>query len=169
MIYINRLKRDAFYADERLKRDSSLLTAVEAARAGVVLDEQQMMLLDDERVRLEDKERRKRDGLGIQKFFFGGGLKSFLLAGLDKEESRKVERLKALQVDVEINTEKGSAMDSVQEIRLEGNNAVGDNRGEGQKASEGNAAVGGPLDQMAERATELAKSKARWGGRWSEK
>lgn len=169
MIYINRLKRDAFYADERLKRDSSLLAAVEAARAGVVLDEQQMMLLDDERVRLEDKERRKRDGLGIQKFFFGGGLKSFLLAGLDKEEGRKVERLETLKLNGEVNTEVEATMDSVQEISSEGNNGVGDNRGEGQKASEGNAAIGGPLDQMAERATELAKSKTGWAGRWSEK
>lgn len=123
-----------------------------------------MMLLDDERFRLEEKERKKRDGWGIQKFFFGGGLKSFLLAGLDKGDGRKTEIFVRPKVEGEDEEGEGEAVtDSAQELRMEGKNAVENNMGEGSTA------VGGPLDQMAEKATELAKPKGGWGSWWGGK
>lgn len=167
MIYINRKKRDAFYADERIKRDNDLAVALELARAGAILDDDQLMLVDDERYRIEELQRKKEEGWGIEKFFLGGGLKTFLMAGLDKGDGKRMEFFQPPNLDGEAKPE-GDVIQAGGEVRTEGKEEDGIRPLE-TKAPEANAAVGGPLDEMAEKAVESAKSAGGWGSWWGGK
>lgn len=174
MIAINRKKRDAFYADEKAKRDNALAVALDAARAGAVLTGEQLSLVEDERFRIEEKERKKREGWGVKRFFFGGGLKSFLLAGLDKGNGTKVEIFERPETEKKGRAAEEVVMEAVEQVRMDGKTAPEESKASkenavGQKAPDKSIAAGGPLDQTAEKATEMAQSQSWWGSWWSRK
>lgn len=179
MITINRKKRDAFYADEKAKRDNALAVALDAARAGAVLTEEQLSLVEDERFRIEEKERKKREGWGVKKFFFGGGLKSFLMAGLDKGDGTRVEIFERPETEKKGRTAEEIITEAVEQVRMDGKTVLEEGTGKGEKASEENVvgqkasdksiAAGGPVDQLAEKATEMAKPQSWWGSWWGGK
>ncbi len=84
MIIYNRRKRNEYYAEQTALLQSKLSAAITAERTGQPLDDEQVLVLNRERVRLEgeDRKKKKKEEGSWSKWLFGG---------LKAEEVREVE------------------------------------------------------------------------------
>lgn len=182
MILHNRRKRAAFYAEQHNIYGQRLLEAIETEKAGLPLDEDQTIVLNRERARVQAEEvaRQRTWGKSIRELLVGG-LKT------DKEEQgaaaaaeRAVavvpsegEILQRLGIDSTAILERAAAgskttgFDNSREVEEgteKGNgsrilHAVAekkDKRGQGERV--GTEAAGGPLDQVAEGAAQAVEA-----------
>lgn len=180
MILHNRRKRSAFYAEQRALYAERLLDAIETERAGRPLDDDQTLILNRERARVQAEEAKKERSLK-------NSIKGFIMGGLKEEEGAVAETPKVLSEGeilnrIGIGKEKVlEAADGLRAGELEGAeeprtgnelrqgesrvetspilNYVREERREGERAMNGRGVKGGPLDQMAEAAVANAKSK----------
>ena len=172
MILHNRRKRSAFYAEQHALYATRLLDAIEAEKSGLPLDEDQTLILNRERARVQAEEAKKERS-------WGKSIKGMLIGGLKQdEEAEKVSEvsvpteaqvLEMMGVDqrriLEAAEEGGRGEGEIRERRRDGSGilqAVEDKRREGEKVMEARGVEGGPLDQMAEGAVEKARSKGGW-------
>lgn len=59
MVIYNRRKRKAYYADQAASRTATLLAAIENEKAGTELTSDQVLVLNQERIRFREEERKK--------------------------------------------------------------------------------------------------------------
>ncbi|KAI9729741.1 MAG: hypothetical protein M1834_006692 [Cirrosporium novae-zelandiae] len=153
MIVYNRRKTKLFYEEQRNLRAQRLAAAKEAAASGT-LNEDQLLLLNQERA-AEEAEAAKQARGGIFK-----RTKDFLLGGLKKEdvpESTVVESISQSSSDLALSTEK--PFEVVQ--------AVDSHRGKAEKESHILEAQGNELEKLGENTAQTSKkSWSSWfGGR----
>lgn len=181
MILHNRRKRNAFYAEQHALYGQRLIEAIETEKSGMPLDEDQTLVLNRERARVQAEEAAKERTWGKRiKGVFIGDLKRDEEGGGQKEEKIIVpsegEILQKLGVDqasileraVQAErdagprpTDSGSSSDGGEEKRdgsriLE---AVAEKRREGERAMAAAGVRGGPLDRMAEGAAQAVGGK----------
>lgn len=181
MILHNRRKRSAFYAEQRSLYATRLLDAIETERSGLPLDEDQTLILNRERARVQAEEAKKARS-------WGKSIKGVFMGGLKEEEGVE---LPVVPTEAEILEKIGvgqakvlEAADGLREGELDGGPGVDENDGlrlgetrmdgggilqaveekrrEGERVMEASGVRGGPLDQVAEQAVEKAKAKGNW-------
>ena len=164
MIIYNRRKRSQYYAERTALLQKNLIAAIEADRAGIPLTEDQVLLLNRERARMEGEERAKakKDG-GWRRWIFGGlsgssereGEGNAATDGRGEGSGQGV--LSAIQEETRQVFRDGEEKPStiVQ--------AVEEKRREGEKTLEAAGISGGPLDQLADQAVqEAGRAKGGW-------
>lgn len=181
MILHNRRKRNAFYAEQHALYGQRLIEAIETEKSGMPLDEDQTLVLNRERARVQAEEAAKERTWGKRiKGVFIGDLKRDEEGGGQKEEKIIVpsegEILQKLGVDQASileraaqaerdagprPTDSGGSSDGGEEKRdgsgiLE---AVAEKRREGERAMAAAGVRGGPLDRMAEGAAQAVGGK----------
>lgn len=190
MILHNRRKRSAFYTEQRSLYATRLLDAIETERAGLPLDEDQTLVLNRERARVQAEEAKKERSWGKSiKEIFVGGLKeeegvelpvvpteAEILEKIGVSQARVLEAADGLS-EGELDGAQGAGeVDGPQredendglrlgESTITGGGilqAVDEDRREGERVMEANGARGGPLDQVAEQAVEKAETKGGW-------
>ena len=171
MILHNRRKRSAFYAEQHALYATRLLDAIETEKSGLPLDEDQTLILNRERARVQAEEAKKERS-------WRKSIKSMLIGGLKQDE--EAEKVSEVSVPTEAQVLEMMGMDQrrileaaeegvrgkgeIGDGRRDGNGilqAAEDKRREGEKVEAGGV-EGGPLDQMAEGAVEKARSKGGW-------
>ena len=178
MILHNRRKRAAFYAQQHALYAQRLIEAIETEKAGRPLDEDQTLVLNRERARVQAEEAAKeRTWRKRIKGAFIGGLKTDeddaeagaggraetvvvmsegeILQKLGVDQTKILER--ATQADKESGIQgadlgNGSEEGAGNESRIL--HAVAQKRREGERAAEAAGVGGGPLDRMAEGAVQ---------------
>lgn len=178
MILHNRRKRAAFYAEQHNIYGQRLLEAIEAEKAGAPLDEDQTLVLNRERARVQAEEAAKhRTWRASIRGLLIGGLKS------DKEEQEAVaaaesvasegEILERLGIDSSTILERAAAASKTDKDASgsETKTKYFDNSSEDGTETENGSrilhavaekrrrteATGGPLDQMAEGAAQAVE------------
>lgn len=199
MILHNRRKRSAFYAEQRAIYSQRLIEAIETEKSGMPLDEDQTLVINRERARVQAEEAAKERS-------WGKSIRGMLMGGLkgDEEEGERggkvavpseEEILKKLGVTQTSILERAAQADrdsapkttdlghSSEEGRRDGTGilrAVAEKRREGERAMEAAGVRGGPLDRMAEgpvqavggtihTAEEKAGSRGGWSNWWAGK
>lgn len=173
MILHNRRKRSAFYAEQRSLYATRLLDAIDTEKAGLPLDEDQTLILNRERARVQAEELKKQRGWGKSlKGVFVGGLKEEEGGGREVgkvlSEGEVLERIGVGKERVLEAVEGEGRAESTSEEGSEGGvarnmlQAVDDKRREGEQVLEANPVTGGPLDQVAEEAVEKVKNTGGW-------
>lgn len=175
MILHNRRKRNAFYAEQHSLYDTRLIQAIETEKSGMPLDEDQTLILNRERARVQAEESAKeRTWSKRAKGLFLGGLKKD-----DDEEQTPVvvptegqilemigvDQRKLLEVS-EQGIRDGAGPGEEMGDRRDGNGvlaAIEQHRREGEKILEERGVTGGPLDQVAEEAVEKVKETGKGG------
>jgi len=187
MMLINRRKRSAFNAEQRSLYATRLLGAIETERAGLPLDDDQTLILNRERARVQAEERKKQRPWG--KLIMGiltGGLKAEegVEVAVVPTEAEILEKIGVTQANIlesadglrkgELSLEGAGQVEEVVggddelrlgESRIEGGGvlqAVEEKRREGERALEAVGVEGGMLDRVAEQAVEKAKGKGDW-------
>lgn len=193
MILHNRRKRSAFYAEQRAIYSQRLIEAIETEKSGMPLDEDQTLVINRERARVQAEEAAKERS-------WGKSIKGMLMGGLkgDEEEGERggkvavpseEEILKKLGVTQTSILERAAQADrdsgpkttdlghGSEEGRRDGTGilrAVAEKRREGERAMEAAGVRGGSLDRMAEGAVQAvggtihtAEEKAGSTGGWS--
>ena len=157
MILHNRRKRSAFYAEQRDIYTRRLLEAIETERAGRPLDEDQAVVMNRERARVQAQEAKKQRT-------WGKTIKGFLFSDLKNEdvdpppvvpsEGEVLDRLGVDQVGVLKASEGKGRRDDTER-------PVEEPMAEQMKQSKGGVAgvLGGPLDHMADQAANDVESK----------
>ncbi|MCJ1392175.1 hypothetical protein MMC18_005042 [Xylographa bjoerkii] len=163
MIVYNRRKRKSFFAEQHMLLEQRLAEARQAAANGTA-DDDQMLLINRERAAEEAEEARKaRKGPlnALTGLFSTKGLKEEDRgSGLDVLGE---EGLRKMSEENSIIEPAGEARMQDQEVPRGGIlQAVDEKRREGEQKLVEKGVKGGPLDQMAEQATEAAKSKGGW-------
>ena len=151
------------------------MEAIKAEKAGLELDDEQVLILDRERVKVLAEEAEERRTLRSR-------VRGFLFGGLSEEEQvqnvggvpTEGQVLEVLGIDQKRVLDKADGMDAAsrQEAKRVGTGileAVKESRREGERLLEDRGARGGPLDQMAEDAAEKVREKEKggwlnWGG-----
>ena len=183
MILHNRRKRTAFYAEQHALYTQRLIEAIETEKSGMPLDDDQTLVLNRERARVQAEEAakertwRKR----IKRVFIGdlksgeeegdGGWKADKIVvpsegeilqqlGVDQtailERAAQAERDAGPQTSDLGNSGGGGASDRDGD-RRDGSGileAVAEKRREGERAMQAAGVTGGPLDRMAEGAAQ---------------
>ena len=176
MILHNRRKRSAFYAEQRALYSTRLLDAIETEKAGLPLDEDQTLILNRERARVQAEEAKKERSWSVKGLFMGGLKEEEVVVGKSGEaevvpsEGEMLEKIGVGGIEVleaaEGKLEEGDIVGEVgeEERRREGGllQTIKDKRREGEKAFEARGVAGGPLDQMAEEAAKEVKSRSSW-------
>ncbi len=181
MILHNRRKRAAFYAEQHALYAQRLIEAIEAERSGNPLDDDQTLVLNRERARVQAEEAAgQRTWRKRIKGVFVGGLKSDEEGG-ERAETIVVpsegEILQKLGVDQTAILQRATMGEREAEGREEGSRilrAVEEKRREGERVMDTAGVRGGPLDQMAEGALQAvgeriqgAEEKVGSRGTWS--
>ncbi len=189
MILHNRRKRAAFYAEQHALYAQRLIEAIEAEKSGNPLDDDQTLVLNRERARVQAEEAAgQRTWRKRIKGVFVGGLKSDEEGG-ERAETITVpsegEILQKLGVDQTAilqratmgEREVASEVAGREEGREEGSRivrAMEEKRREGERVMDAAGVSGGPLDQMAEGALQAvgeriqgAEGKVASRGTWS--
>ncbi|KAF6231026.1 hypothetical protein HO173_010726 [Letharia columbiana] len=199
MILHNRRKRSAFYAEQRAIYSQRLIEAIETEKSGMPLDEDQTLVINRERARVQAEEAAKERS-------WGKSIRGMLMGGLkgDEEEGERGEKV-AVPSEEEILKKLGVTQTSIleraaqadrdsgpkttdvghgsEEGRRDGTGilqAVAEKRREGERAMEAAGVRGGPLDRMAEgpvqavggtidAAEEKAGSRGGWSNWWAGK
>ncbi|KAL6718510.1 hypothetical protein ACLMJK_004602 [Lecanora helva] len=180
MILHNRRKRSAFFTEQRALYAERLLGAIEAEKAGLELDDDQTLIINRERARVQAEEAKKERS-------WGKTIKGVLMGGLKGEEGVVGE---GGRVESEAEVLERIGVGGMEVLRgAEGKGGEGEGLGgkggqdggsggggggllqtiegkrrEGEKALEARGVTGGPLDQMAEEAVKEVKSKSGWFG-----
>lgn len=188
MILHNRRKRAAFYAEQHSLYAARLISAIETEKAGLALDEDQVLVLNRERAKIQAEELKKLGSLwnGVKSVFVGGlkkeeGLGEQILPGvaegkvptegevLEAIGIKNAEVMERMQGRLEVVEERkvvGDGMEGKMEVHEGGiMKAVEEKRREGERQLEERRVEGGPLDQMGEQAAAAVKSKADWVSR----
>lgn len=174
MIVHNRRKRAAFFAEQHAIYSQRLIEAIETEISGMPLDEDQTLILNRERIRVQAEEAAKeRTWRKRIKGVFIGDLKH-------DEEGEEVavpsegEILQTLGVDEfsilkragQADRGSGSKTTDLENSREEGKRdgsgilqAVAEKRREGERAMEAAGVKGGPLDRMGEGAVQAVGGK----------
>ena len=182
MIVHNRRKRSAFNAEQHRLYGKRLLEAIEAEKSGLLLDEDQTVIINRERAKVQAAEAAKaRSWRARIKGAFLGGLKrddddDDDAAGAPVVVPSEGEILQRLGVDPmtilegagqadrdpgpRTTTDSGSS--STEEGKRDGSGilqAVAEKRRGGERAMEATGVPGGPLDRMAEGAVQAVGGK----------
>lgn len=178
MIMHNRRKRTAFYTEQHALYAQRLIEAIETEKSGLPLDEDQTLILNRERARVQAEEAAKERTWGKRiKGVFIGDLKN-------EDEGTTAEKivvpsegeiLQKMGVDQTSILERADKVSGVKSTGFtdSGNNsredgrrdgtgilqAVAEKRREGERAMEAAGLKGGPLDQMAEGAVQAVGGK----------
>lgn len=175
MILHNRRKRNAFYAEQHALYDTRLIQAIETEKSGMQLDEDQTLILNRERARVQAEEAAKeRTWSKRAKGLFLGGLKNE--DGEEKEpnivptegqilEMIGVDQRRILEV-AEQGGRDGAGPGEEMGDRRDGNGvlaAIEQHRREGEKLLEDRGVTGGPLDRVAEEAVEKVREQGKGG------
>ncbi|KAL2047739.1 hypothetical protein N7G274_000781 [Stereocaulon virgatum] len=169
MILHNRRKRSAFYAEQHSLYATRLLDAIETEKAGLPLDEDQILIMNRERARVQAEEAKKERS-------WGKSIKVFLLGGLKQEEEEEVPEVVPSEAQVleSMGVDQTSILEAAKGKRpIDGKNterrdgsgilqAVEGKRRKGEKVMEARGVEGGPLDQVAQEAVDEASSKGGW-------
>ena len=169
MILHNRSKRAAFFAEQHALYATRVMEAIEAEKAGRELDDDQRLVLNRERVRVEAEEAKKERKWGRR-------VKGWLIGGLKGDEEEKAEvavptegevlaMIGVRESDVLGRTRREREREEKGEERREGSGileAVQEKRREVEASAEEREFRGGPLDHVAEEAVEKVKSKGGW-------
>ena len=152
MILYNRRKRQAFFAEQNMMLQAKLAEAKETLATGGTVDEDQMLLLDREKIAQEaEAKRRERKGFWelVKQGFSSQGLKveedSDVRAGSIESVGQNGETFN-LQTSEElplVQQEQSSRRNSVLK-------SVEETRRAGEKGLERMGVRGGPLDQLAD-------------------
>lgn len=177
MIMHNRRKRTAFYNEQHALYAQRLIEAIDTEKSGLPLDEDQTLILNRERARVQAEEAAKeRTWRKRIKGVFIGDLKNEdegataekvavpsegeILQQMGVDQTSILERAdKVSGVKTTDSTDSGS---SREEGRRDGTGilqAVAEKRREGERAMEAAGLRGGPLDQMAEGAVQAVGGK----------
>lgn len=181
MILHNRRKRSAFYAEQRSLYATRLLDAIETERSGLPLDEDQTLILNRERARVQAEEAKKERSWGTSiKGLFVGGLKpaddvdihvvpteAEILEKIGVSQMKVLEAADGLREGQLAGSQAGGESDGLRqgETRMEGQGvlqAVEEKRREGERELEARGVRGGPLDRVAEEAVEKVAGKGGW-------
>ena len=179
MVLHNRRKRTAFYNEQHALYSQRLIEAIETEKSGRPLDDDQTLILNRERARVQAEEAAKERTWGKRiKGVFVGGLKSDddaeeragensvvpsegdILRKLGVDQTTILER--AALVDKEAGTKIAGVGGGREEGRGDGSGilqAVAEKRREGERAMEAAGVRGGPLDRMAEGAVQAVGGK----------
>ena len=166
MIIHNRRKRNEYYAEQTALLQSKLSAAIAAERSGQPLDDEQVLLLNRERAKLEaeDRNKKKKEERSWSKWLFEG----LRAEEVKIEEGDRVGE--GLLSAVEGNAEevfregKENASRIVRDVEEKTSSvlqALEDKRREGEKPIQETRIQGGPLDQLAEEA------KVKGGRSWT--
>ncbi|CAD6567606.1 MAG: hypothetical protein ASARMPREDX12_000553 [Alectoria sarmentosa] len=177
MIIHNRRKRSAFYAEQHALYSQRLIEAIETEKSGMPLDEDQTLILNRERARVQAEEAAKERTWGKRiKGVFIGDLKTDeegataenvvvpsegeILQKLGVDQTSILER--ATQADRNSGVNTTDSGNIREEARRDGSRilqAVAEKRRQGERAMEAAGVRGGPLDQMAEGAVQAVGGK----------
>lgn len=175
MILHNRRKRTAFYAEQHALYDTRLLEAIETEKSGLPLDEDQTLIMNRERARVQAEEAAKERTWGKRaKGLFLGGLKEneseATVPAVVPTEGQILEMIGVDQRRILETAEQGGrdGAGPGEEMgdRRNGNGvlqAIEQQRREGERLLENRGVTGGPLDQVAEEAIEKVKEKGKGG------
>lgn len=169
MILHNRRKRSAFYAVQHSLYATRLLDAIETEKAGLPLDEDQILILNRERARVQAEEAKKERS-------WGKSIKGFLVGGLKQDEEEKAPEVVPSEAQVLelMGVDQTSILEAAEGKQpIDGNNterrdgsgilqAVQEKRRKSEKVMEARGAEGGPLDQVAQEAVDKASSRKGW-------
>lgn len=182
MVLHNRRKRTAFYTEQHALYSQRLIEAIETEKSNRPLDDDQTLILNRERARVQAEEAAKeRTWRKRIKGVFVGGLKSddeeaeelgtggneVLLSEGDVLKKLGVDQTTILERAAVVDREAGNKNVGVGSVgREEGRDggsgilqAVAEKRREGERAMEGAGVRGGPLDRMAEGAVQAVGGK----------
>ncbi|KAL9135357.1 MAG: hypothetical protein Q9175_003447 [Cornicularia normoerica] len=178
MIVHNRRKRAAFFAEQHAIYSQRLIEAIETEISGMPLDEDQTLILNRERIRVQAEEAAKeRTWRKRIKGFFIGDLKHDEEGGESGEEvavPSEGQILQTLGVDEftilkragQADRGSGPTTTDLENSREEGKRdgsgilqAVAEKRREGERAMEAAGVKGGPLDRMGEGAVQAVGGK----------
>lgn len=178
MILHNRRRRTAFYNEQHALYSQRLIEAIETEKSGMPLDDDQTLILNRERARVQAEEAAKeRTWRKRIKGVFIGDLKSDdegggkgermvvpsegdILQKLGVDQTSILER--AAQADRDSESKMTDLGDSREESKRDGSGvlqAVAEKRREGERAMEAAGVRGGPLDRMAEGAVQAVGGK----------
>jgi len=175
MILHNRRKRNAFYNEQHALYATRLLEAIETEKSGLKLDEDQTLILNRERARVQAEEAAKERTWGkLAKGLFLGGMK-----GDEGEEEVPAVVPTEGQVLEMMGVDQRRVLEAAEHGGMEGAGpgeemgdrrngqgvlaAIEEHRKEGEKLLEDRGVTGGPLDQVAEEAVEKIKEKGNGG------
>ncbi|KAL9076110.1 MAG: hypothetical protein Q9161_001157 [Pseudevernia consocians] len=199
MIVHNRRRRTAFYNEQHALYSLRVIEAIEAEKSGMPLDDDQTLVLNRERARVQAEEAAKERAWGkrIRRVFIGdlkndeeGGEKGEemmvpsegeILQKLGVDETSILER--AVHADRDSGSKITDLGNSGEESKRDGSGvlqAVAEKRREGERAMEAAGVRGGPLDRMADGAVqavgekihsaeERVASRGGWTGWWAGK
>ncbi|CAF9921331.1 hypothetical protein IMSHALPRED_005151 [Imshaugia aleurites] len=178
MIVHNRRKRTAFYNEQHALYSQRLIEAIETEKSGAPLDDDQTLILNRERARVQAEEAAKQRTWGkMIKGVFVGDLKrddegaepgekvvvpseGEILQKMGVDQAAILER--ARLADEEAGVEGKEVEGGREEGRRDGSGilrAVAEKRREGERVMEAAGVRGGPLDQMAEGAVQAVEGK----------
>ena len=177
MILHNRRKRSAFYAEQHAIYSQRLIEAIETEKSGMPLDEDQTLILNRERARVQAEEAAKERSWGkrIKGVFIGdlktdeeGATAENVVVSSEGEILQKlgVDQMSILERATQTDRDSGVNITDSGNIREEGRRdgsrilqAVAEKRREGERAMKAAGVRGGPLDQMAEEAVQAVGGK----------
>lgn len=174
MILHNRRKRAAFYTEQHTLYTSRLLAAIETEKAGIPLDEDQVIIMNRERAKVRAEEEKQNGGLwkGVKGVFVGGLKKDMNDDRKEKENGGALEALGGKvpsegEVLERIGVSRVGLLETAEGKMGEGEGgvlkAVEEKRGKDWESTFENKSLGGgPLDRMAERAAEDVRGRAGW-------
>lgn len=182
MILHNRRKRTAFYTEQHALYSQRLIEAIETEKSGLPLDEDQTLILNRERARVQAEEAAKERTWGkrIKGVFIGdlkrddeaeeGGAAAAekivvpsegeILQKLGVDQTTILER--AAQAEKESGLETAEVGNGREEGKGDGSGilqAVAEKRRERERVMEAAGVRGGPLDRMAEGAVQAVGGK----------
>ena len=174
----NRRKRTAFYNEQHALYAQRLIEAIETEKLGLPLEEDQTLILNRERARVQAEEAAKeRTWRKRIKEVFVGGLKNEEEGSTAEKivvpsEGEILQKMGVDQISILERAEKNSGVqptdfpDSSNNSREDGRRdgtgilqAVAEKRREGERVMESAGLKGGPLDQMAEGAVQAVEGK----------
>ncbi len=168
MFIHNRRKRAAFLAEQHALYATRVMGAIEAEKAGQELDDDQRLVMNRERARVQAEEAKKeRSWRKRVKGWLVGGLKGDEEGGKEElvvpSEKEVLGMVGVTESDV-MERMRGGREEKGEEWRdgsgiLE---AVEEKRREVERSLEEREVRGGPLDRVAEEAVEKVKSKGGW-------
>lgn len=177
MILHNRRKRSAFYAEQHAIYSQRLIEAIETEKSGMPLDEDQTLILNRERARVQAEEAAKERSWGkrIKGVFIGdlktdeeGATAENVVVSSEGEILQKlgVDQMSILERATQTDRDSGVNITDSGNIREEGRRdgsrilqAVAEKRREGERAMKAAGVRGGPLDQMAEEVVQAVGGK----------
>ena len=177
MILHNRRKRTAFYNEQHALYATRLLEAIDTEKSGLPLDEDQTLILNRERARVQAEESQKERTWSkrVKGLFYGGLSKEEgddrtptvvptegqILEMLGVDQRRILEAAEQGGMEASSN---GSEEEMIKERDGQGVlAAIERQRRQGERLLEEKGVTKGPLDQVAEEAVVKVKEKSKSG------